>query len=80
MLDWINAHGLLSLSLFYLFSTAVGRLPSPQPGGAAWYAFLYGWLHDISQLVAGNAFRIPAVRSLLGGGNSLPPVGGGPTP
>ncbi len=67
MLDWINGHGLLAVGIFFLFSTAVGRMPSPKPEGSAWYAFLYGWLHDVSQLVAGNAFRIPAVRNLLGG-------------
>jgi hypothetical protein len=76
MYEWVNHHGALSLVLCYLFSTAVGRMPSPQPGGSAGYQFLYGWFHDIMQIAAANAFRIPAVRNLLGG-ETVPSV---PTP
>jgi uncharacterized membrane protein YbhN (UPF0104 family) len=72
MYEWVNHHGALVLVLYYLFSTAVGRMPSPQPGGSAGYQFLYGWLHDIMQIAGANAFRIQSVRNLLGGEQPTP--------
>lgn len=66
MLDWVNAHGLIVLGLYWLFSSAVGAMPAPSENSSGFYHWVYGFGHNLLQLVAANGARIPQVRSLLG--------------
>lgn len=66
MLEWVNTHGLLCLVLYYLFSSGVGAMPTPAPGGSGLYEWLYHFTHNFLQLLAANASRLPSVRGLVG--------------
>lgn len=66
MLDWINAHGLVALIGYWVFSSGVGALPTPASTSSGFYQWAYKFLHGLLQLAAANSTRIPQVRNLLG--------------
>lgn len=66
MLDWVNTHGLAVLAGYWVFSSAVGAMPTPSDKSSAWYQWAYKFLGSLLQLIAANGARIPTVRNLLG--------------
>lgn len=58
MLHWIESHGFECVGIFWVFSAAVGRMPAPKPNTSGFYAWAYGFLHDILQLFAANLNRV----------------------
>jgi hypothetical protein len=66
MLDWINAHGLLSLVIYYTIASAIGALPTPGALSSGFYQWFYKFSNGMLQVAAANATRLPMVRNLLG--------------
>lgn len=70
MIDWINAHGLLTLLIYFIFSTAIGAMPTPEANSSGLYQWFYKFSNGLLQIAAANATRLPTVRNLLGMSNT----------
>lgn len=56
----IEAHPVIwAMSLYYLFSSAVGAMPTPKQGSGAFYQ----WAFTFSHILAANAARVVATKS-----------------
>jgi len=53
---------LASLICYYVFSSFVSSLPTPDNKSSKFYGFLFSFTHSL----AGNLMRIPQIRSFIG--------------
>ncbi len=69
MFEWIGNHQVLSTFVgYYLFSSFVGALPTPDETSGKAYRFFYSF----APMLAANLMRIPQVRNLINGGEAKP--------
>lgn len=63
MMNWIKFHQVISTLVgYWIFSSMVSALPSPDDKSGKGYKFLFAFAHGL----AANVMRIPQVRSFLG--------------
>ncbi len=68
---FIEQHEVLSVLIFYyVFSSVVSALPSPDEKDGKGYRFLFAVMHAF----AGNLARLPQVRSLIGQSQAQTPA------
>lgn len=62
LIGGLQAHEVLfTLAAYYIFSSIVGGMPSPDEKSGKAYVWLFNSLH----ILAGNIARIPQVRQLI---------------
>ena len=78
MLHWIQHHGFDCLLFYFLFNCLVSPMPTPSSKSSGFYLYIYGVLHGILQLAAGNLARLPGIGPMLladmNGMNGKPPT------